>query len=304
MRSFFEKREYYHGIKVWTRSYEDIGILPHWHPEIEMIYVETGRAQIRIGEHTLDVSAGDLVIADTGDLHSCPYSEKGSRLRFLLFDPAVLTFPYHYQNFGSHLLSADQLRDAGLDGYFMKEVLRLQQELQQQDAYFREVVQSTVQNLWLQHLRLLPAGNSGAQSAARPDLQSSILQLQRYIGEHYAENLTLADAAQQLNFSPCHFSRIFREQTGVNYIRYLNITRVSQAAEQLSNGSKSITQVAMDCGFNSVRSFNRTFKEIMGCTPSAFIARKDLMHAAFFFRSGALQQTTEEQNPTIVNLGT
>jgi len=93
------------------------------------------------------------------------------------------------------------------------------------------------------------------------------------------------------------------EQTGVNYVRYLNITRVSQAAEQLSNGGKSITQIAMDCGFNSVRSFNRTFKEIMGCTPSDYISQKDLMHAAFFFRSSDQQQTTEEQNSTIVSLG-
>ena len=72
MRSFFEKREYNHGIKVWTKSYEDIGILPHWHPEIEMIYVECGEAQLRIGEQSLEVSAGDLVVADTGDLHSSP----------------------------------------------------------------------------------------------------------------------------------------------------------------------------------------------------------------------------------------
>ena len=165
MRSFFEKREYNHGIKVWTKSYEDIGILPHWHPEIELIFVECGHAQIRIGEQTLEVSQGDLVVADTGDLHSCPLNEKGTRLRFLLFDPAVLTFPYHYQNFGSHLLTAVQLKQAGMDGFFMQETDRLHRELEQQDTYFREVIQSTVQNLWLQHLRLLPAGNQSIQGS-------------------------------------------------------------------------------------------------------------------------------------------
>ena len=58
-------------------------------------------------------------------------------------------------------------------------------------------------------------------------------QLLSYIDDHYAENITLAFAAEKMGFSDSHFSKVFKKLIGINFITYLNMVRVEQAAADL-----------------------------------------------------------------------
>lgn len=96
------------------------------------------------------------------------------------------------------------------------------------------------------------------------------------VTEHnYAdETFSLATLAKLLGYDYGYISKSFVRQTGIRYNDYLNYTRTSHAA-LLLNSSLNISEVALSCGYNSIRSFNRNFKAIYGITPSSFLANND-----------------------------
>lgn len=91
-----------------------------------------------------------------------------------------------------------------------------------------------------------------------------------YIKEHYTEQISLEDLAAFAGFSKYHFSRIFKEYYQMSLPEYITSLRVSRATELLENPDLSIMDVALQSGFSSLPSFNRTFKQINNCTPSQF----------------------------------
>jgi AraC-like DNA-binding protein len=69
--------------------------------------------------------------------------------------------------------------------------------------------------------------------------------------------------------SEFHFCRLFQSLVGTSFKDYLNAIRADAAEELILSGGQSITTVAMECGFNTIRTFNRVFKAVKGYTPSS-----------------------------------
>ena len=65
-----------------------------------------------------------------------------------------------------------------------------------------------------------------------------------------------------------HFSEFFCARTGASFTYYLNTVKIAAATEQVAEGKSSITEISKACGFNTIRNFNRVFKELTGYTPS------------------------------------
>jgi len=65
-----------------------------------------------------------------------------------------------------------------------------------------------------------------------------------------------------------YFSRIFKDISGMNYKTYLNLVRFNKAEIMIKTSNKPITDIAFECGFTSIRTFNRVYKGIKGDIPS------------------------------------
>jgi AraC-like DNA-binding protein len=72
------------------------------------------------------------------------------------------------------------------------------------------------------------------------------------------------------NFSKFHFDRIFKEYANISFCQYLKHIRIRKAETLLLNPELAITDIALEAGFESIATFNRTFKEIKKCTPSEY----------------------------------
>lgn len=88
-----------------------------------------------------------------------------------------------------------------------------------------------------------------------------------YMERHHAERLTLAEIAEQAGFSPEHFSRVFRRETGVNYVAYLNNLRMKHAVQLLEQTDSKVYEIAEKVGFSSLSYFSTTFKKKFGKSP-------------------------------------
>lgn len=88
----------------------------------------------------------------------------------------------------------------------------------------------------------------------------------------YAEPLDIPALAAVAECSPAHFIRTFRAVFGETPHRYLQRRRVERAMHLLQGG-RSVTDVCFEVGFNSLGTFSRTFKEILGVSPSVYQRR-------------------------------
>ena len=86
-------------------------------------------------------------------------------------------------------------------------------------------------------------------------------------------HLTVAELAKRVEVGTCSLTRHFVAELGVSPARYIRRARVELANWMLANTERSISQVAMDCGFFDVAHFTRTYRSLQGSTPSAFRLR-------------------------------
>ena len=92
----------------------------------------------------------------------------------------------------------------------------------------------------------------------------------RLIRNHYHEEISLDDMATSAHMNKRYFCRYFREMMGKTPIQYLNYYRVECACELLSTSERTVSEVAMACGFNNISYFVRVFGAHKGTTPSIY----------------------------------
>ncbi len=101
--------------------------------------------------------------------------------------------------------------------------------------------------------------------------------LLNFIDTHYADDLTLEQAAEYIGFSKYHLTRLFKQHTNTTFHNYLCYKRI-QAAQSLLTEDKNrpITEIAFSSGFNNLTTFNRCFSKYTSCSPTEY--RNKLRH--------------------------
>lgn len=94
----------------------------------------------------------------------------------------------------------------------------------------------------------------------------------QYLGEHYAEPITLRDAADHVYLTPTYLCRVFKRETGLAFNEYLNRLRVNKAKELLLNRELRLTDISLLVGFSDQSYFTKVFKRITGVLPHAYRA--------------------------------
>lgn len=114
---------------------------------------------------------------------------------------------------------------------------------------------------------LLSAMSKNVVEKLRVSSDDTCLETLKFIAENFSQPITLCDAAKHLCVNYSHLSRIFKERIGLSFTECLNGTRLNHANSMLIRTNKSVTEVALACGFGSVRNFNRIFTAKFKCSP-------------------------------------
>lgn len=100
---------------------------------------------------------------------------------------------------------------------------------------------------------------------------STVEQAKSYIKENYDKDISLDDVSRAFNISPYYFSKVFKEETGENFIEYLTSIRMERAKELLLNSTEySMKEICSMCGYSDPNYFSRSFKKNVGVTPTEF----------------------------------
>jgi len=117
----------------------------------------------------------------------------------------------------------------------------------------------------------IAAGLFSRTKAGRKD--HNLQQALNYIHNNFSTDISLDRVAGTAGISKYHFSRLFKEMTGLTYQSYLNRVRIEQAKKFLNDDALSITDTGYAVGYFDLTHFERIFKKLTGITPSQFRRR-------------------------------
>lgn len=109
------------------------------------------------------------------------------------------------------------------------------------------------------------------------ELNRRMLRARDAIDRAYAHPLDIPNLAEVASVSEAHFIRTFKATFGETPHRYLQRRRVERAMFMLRETEKSVTDVCLDSGFTSLGTFSRTFRDIVGMSPTEYRSRKEII---------------------------
>lgn len=143
------------------------------------------------------------------------------------------------------------------------------------EDYLREVVNAesnqSLRNWFVEKFKVCAANISTKKDEHGNHL---VRQAQTYIQENYQKDLSLDELSKELDISPYYFSKLFKEETGSNFVEYLTSLRMSRAKELLKDENRSMKEICMEVGYSDPNYFSRIFKRNFGVTPTEYRERE------------------------------
>ena len=112
-------------------------------------------------------------------------------------------------------------------------------------------------------------------ATGKPDFRGGlpIRQLHKveaYLNEHLAEEISVATLAELVELSPFHFSRVFKQTTGLPPLHFVTRERITRAQQLMRETSRSLIEIALEVGYTNPSHFAQVFRRVVGVTPTEF----------------------------------
>lgn len=251
----------------------------HFHPEIELVYVEADKGIRHIGDHISTYEESDLALI-------------GSYIPHLNFDYGVKTIVETVVvQFRQHFYE---------DSFYKQPEMQLIYDLMER-AKTGIAFYGTTKNkagellkklnglpsfdqllLLIQVFQILATSNEFTLLHTRPIAAHAVIKEQermhviyKHVEAHFQKPIKISEIASIVNLSEAAFCRYFKKATKLTYTDFVNQYRINHAKKLLMQNA-NVTEACYDTGFESLSYFNKIFKKITGENPSAFRKRKGL----------------------------
>jgi len=250
----------------------------HMHDHYEIVYVYNGKGTFFIGDVFYDMQQGDVFLIPNNTIHrALPNKDDPVTSTIIFVSPTLI-----YKDMVDDSFSYLHLFDLTKKSKNYKISLPQKKQVKMEEQLQLILQETTNQLIGSRHACLLTVHQiildlyrtriNGKQDLSEGNSSRSewIKDILIYINEHMDEPLTLTILAQKALVSPAHFSRVFKETTGIGLVVYLNTKRIIKAKELLLETNHTIAHIAEMCGFESMPQFYRTFKKYTEKTPATF----------------------------------
>ena len=252
----------------------------HFHPEIELVYVNKGKGKRHIGNHISYFNNSQLVLI-------------GSNLPHVGYIDRLTTN-------GSETLIQFKPDFLGKDFFNIPEMGNIKNLFERAkkgvrfNVEIKETIGPKIEELinlngaariisFLDILKDLAATTDytllnadGFAFETLPQDSSKIDLVFKHVNENFKEHISLLEVSDLASMTVPAFCRFFKKTTGKTFTKLVNEYRVVHATKLLSESQTSITDICFECGFNNFSHFNKLFKEFTG--KSASIYRNEMMN--------------------------
>jgi AraC-like DNA-binding protein len=254
----------------------------HFHPEVELVYVDQGSGKRHIGNHLSYYHDGDLIFIGANVPHY-GFTDR------LTGNKSEVVIQLKEDFLGTDYLNAPEFRQIndlfkrgkqGITFYgetknsvgLKMEAIAHMSPLKKLTALIeilQELAQSKEYNL-LNIEKVIIASN--------PQDNSRLEVLYDFVKREYKRTIALEEMAQLSSMTVPAFSRYFKKKTGKTFTKFVNEHRLVHASKLLAEQPISITDVCFESGFNNFSHFNKLFKEFAGKSPSKYRSEIQKLH--------------------------
>ena len=243
----------------------------HWHDELEIIYVKSGFLTVNISGENYIGKPGDAFVVSPGNLHFMG-SQTGT------VDYFTFLFPLKYIAFRSDDMLDDKLIEPLNSGHLMispeiKDTVKEQCE-QLARVYAAEIDKSEskitsqirkkiillqfIHELWKKGF--IVENDTTGRNTVEKEMVS-------YVQQNYMGKILLREFGEQFHLSEKYISRYFKEHFHITLSQYVTYLRLEHAKQMLQETDISVTEVAMQSGYQNISYFIRSFKKTYGVSP-------------------------------------
>lgn len=240
-------------VTAWYK--DDNHFHAHFHSTIELVYVENGVLSLMQDGVTTLVDKGHLIVNSSYVVHSYATPES-SRI-------IVCTIPLSAVPQLRSQLSRSRFVQSIVDVRGMTECCRMLSMMadpaNEHNTLFLNAMGEALLALLIDRI--------GLRENTADNEKDLIKRVLMHLQEHSAEPITVSEVAARFGYSAGRFSHIFNERIGCSFTRYVNHLRCYKARRMLAENDLPLIDVAAACGFSSMRTFHRVYKEFTGQTP-------------------------------------
>lgn len=239
---------------------------PHWHPELEFVYVFEGILRVTRAGTTCQIGPGEFYFCNSEVIHSTAATDNTGHYRYVVL-----------------LLSRDEVLRFHPNCTFQIPEGEPRQKLAERLCYLMHLEENAgtsdfntdieKNKVILDILQILIsscATTSDWRLEGRAEKNSYARQVMAYVRANFTEPLTLPDIAKQVGLSPQYLAKYFKHATGIGIMQYVNHIRLDCANSELLNDNTTIANIAMENGFPNVKAYIKQCRETYGMTPSEF----------------------------------
>jgi AraC-like DNA-binding protein len=256
----------------WVRSYgQGIDYL-HFHNCMEIGYCYEGKGTLTIGEKDYPFSGNQFSVIP----HNCPHtttSDPGTMSRweylFLDVDKVLRGFlPEGNQKKMEQVIHRINARGTFCGAKDAPEmagkILQALDIMRGTKEFYAEEAKGVLAAFLIEVARENRDETQNAKDEKVNDLISDALD---YVSRHYMEQIRIEALAERCHISETHFRRLFSSCMSMGPLEYINLVRVQNACELLRKTDTLVSEIAFRCGFSTLSTFNRNFKQVVGCSP-------------------------------------
>lgn len=258
-------------------EYESGSFMWHWHPEIEITYVQKGTMCYKVNHMVYHLKEGDIVFNNSGALHSgtmenqkdCAYIPVtfDSRLIYGFFQSTVNS------KYVDPVIQDSMLPAICIDQSepwhkpFREYLLRIIDLDEKKPDFYELDITICLQSMWrllLDHITYEP--QASRENSLEYDRIKKILS---YIEENYQNKITLNDIAGHIHLCESECTRLFKRHMNTTLFAFLQEYRIERSLEFLQD-DQPVSAVADKAGFSDPNYYSKVFAKIKGCSPREY----------------------------------
>ena len=249
----------------------------HFHPEIELVYVEADKGIRHIGDHISHYEGSDLALIGSFIPHlNFDYGVKETVETVVVQCRQNFYEDPFYKQPEMHLIYDLMHRAKNGIAFYGDTKIKAGQLLKKLTGLnsFEQLL------LLIQIFQILASSKEYTLLEARPIASHAVIkehermhEIYKYVEAHFQEPIQISRIASKVNLSDAAFCRYFKKSTKLTYTDFVNQYRINHAKKLLMQNA-NVTEACYDTGFESLSYFNKIFKKITGENPSTFRKRK------------------------------
>jgi len=252
----------------------------HYHPELELVFIQEGYGKRIIGDKLDYFSAGDMVFLGSNLPHVWLSDEvfyKGfANLRakaiVVYFNKEVFSKNFYELKESNKINELFKKAGRGMKivGKTQKMVADKMQKLTRKKGFDRIIGLLDILNMLSTSTEIEYIAHESYSGMVLQSKSDRLADVYKYINANYFNDISLEDISKIANLTPTAFCRLFKQRTNRHFVEYLNEVRISNACRFLLETNLNISEIAFQCGYKTLSNFNKIFKKTTALSPKEY----------------------------------